>query len=113
MADAAPSAPDSGHPPAVRLADHPRAARSIPRVRSWAALIGFGVTVWVGQTMHLPFVELAIRAILIGMAAWVVGWLGAQAVWRQIIFAEIAAAKRAARTADQELTEQLKSTLER
>ncbi|MEN0012896.1 MAG: hypothetical protein AAGC46_06010 [Solirubrobacteraceae bacterium] len=75
----------------VHIAGHPRAMRSIARVRAWGALIGFGVALYFGHKAGLTFVELMVRAILIGAAGYLVAWAGAQGVWRQIIFAELAA----------------------
>ncbi len=95
---------DDGHIP-VRLADHPRASKSIPRIRAWGAVVGFAVAAYFGDKAGLPFVDLVIRSILIGMATSLVVWAGAQAVWKQIVFAEIASARKEAAEKQKELIE--------
>jgi hypothetical protein len=102
---------DDGHVP-VRLADHPRASRSIAGVRSWAAVIGFSVAAYFSYKAGLPFVDLVIRSILIGMATSLVCWAGAQAVWKQIVFAEIATARKEAAEKQKELIEALEQAKE-
>ncbi|MBJ7472422.1 MAG: hypothetical protein JHD16_14035 [Solirubrobacteraceae bacterium] len=97
-------APADGHIP-VRLADHPRASRSIPRIRAWGAVIGFGVAAYFGDKAGLPFVDLVLRSILIGFATGLAVWAGAQAVWKQIVFAEIAVARKEAAEKQKELIE--------
>lgn len=91
-----------GHIP-VRIADHPRAVRSISRARAWGAVIGFGVAAFFGDRIGLPFVDLVVRSILIGAASYLVVWAGAQAVWRQIVFAEIAIKRKEALEKQQDL----------
>ena len=102
---------EDGHIP-VRLADHPRAAPSIARIRAWAALIGFAVAVYFGNKAGLPFVDLVIRSILIGLATSLAVWAGAQAVWKQIVFAEIAAARKEANEKQREIIEALEQAKE-
>lgn len=88
-----------------RIGDHPRARHSIARARAWGALLGFGIAAYVGNHVSLPFVDLVVRAILIGALTSLVVWAGAQAIWRQIIFAEIAIARKAAVEQQRELIE--------
>ena len=99
---------EDGHIP-VRLKDHPRAAQSIARVRAWGAVLGFAVAAWFGNKAGLPFVDLVIRSILIGMATSLVVWAGAQAVWKQIVFAEIAKARKEALEKQQELIDAIEN----
>ena len=98
---------DAGDKPEIRLAEHPGAARSIPRVRAWAGLSGFVLAALLGNQAGLPFIDLVLRALLIGTACLLVAWVVAQAVWKQIVFAEIAAARKRAREAHQALLDEL------
>ncbi len=95
-----------GHIP-IRIADHPRARRSIARVRAWGALIGFGLAAYLGNKAGLPFVDLVLRSIGIGMASYLVAWAGAQAVWKQIVFAELAVRRRDVAETQQALLDKL------
>lgn len=80
----------------ITLANHPRAMRSIETLRAWAGVLGFGLTMVLGWRAGVPFVELTARSIAIGAAAYLVMWAGAQSVWKQIVYAEVAAARRRA-----------------
>lgn len=91
-----------GHIP-IRIADHPRASRSIARIRAWGALVGFALAAYLGYKAGLTFIDLVIRAIGIGIASYLVAWAGAQAVWKQIVFAEVALRRREANEAQQKL----------
>lgn len=102
---------DDGHIP-VRLADHPRASRSIAQVRAWGAVLGFAVAAYFSNKAGLPFVDLVIRSILIGMATSLVLWAGAQAIWKQIVFAEIATARKEANEKQREIIEALEQAKE-
>lgn len=99
---------EGGHIP-VRLKDHPRAAGSIQRASAWGAVIGFIVAAYFGDKAGLPFVDLVIRSILIGMASALAVRFGAQAVWKQIIFAEIAIARKEAAEKQQELIDAIEN----
>lgn len=103
-------APD-GHTP-IRLADHPRASSSIARVRAWGALVAFAVAAWLGYRMGLPFVDLVARSIVFGVAGWLVAWAAAQTVWRQLVYAEVAAARRRATEAQQAILAELADAAE-
>lgn len=99
---------EDGHVP-VRLKDHPRAAGSIQRASAWGAVIGFIVAAYFGDKAGLPFVDLVIRSILIGIVASLVVRFGAQAVWKQIIFAEIAIARKDAAEKQKELIDAIEN----
>jgi hypothetical protein len=77
-----------------RVADHPVAARQIARARAWAALIGFVVVFWLSRRAGLPVPESGGRAIVGGLAFRVLAWAAVVTVWRQLIPAQIAAARR-------------------
>lgn len=80
----------------IRIADHPRARASISRAKAWGGLIGFAITAWFSHQAGTPFVEATIRSIAIGAASSLAVWGVAQAVWKQVIFAELAARRREA-----------------
>lgn len=94
-------------PAPIRLAEHPAAARSIPRVRAWAGLVAFVASILLGEQSAVPFVDLIIRSVAIGTIAALVAWAVAQAVWKQIVFSEIAAARKRAVEAQQALLNEL------
>jgi hypothetical protein len=86
------------------IAAHPRAVRGIARAKSWGGLAGFVL----GGYLSMPTNTLAgagVRALIAGIACYVVVWAGAVFLWRRLVILEIkgreqelAAALLAART---------------
>ena len=83
--------PDAGD---VKLSAHPRAARAIPRIKSYGGIAGFALMAWLSHRSGTDFVHLALRALIGGLAAYVVTWAAAVYIWRQIVIAEIRAKAR-------------------
>jgi hypothetical protein len=77
-----------------RVSDHPIAARQIARARAWAALAGFVLTFWLSRRAGLPFPESGGRALIGGLVCRLLAWAAVVTVWRQLIPAQIAAARR-------------------
>ena len=77
-----------------RVADHPVAARQIARARAWAALGGFVLAFWLSRRAGLPFPESGGRALIGGLVCRLLAWSAVVTVWRQLIPAQIAAARR-------------------
>ena len=77
-----------------KVAEHPVAARQIARVRAWGALIGFVLAFWLSRRAGLPFPECGARAIAAGLVCRMLAWAAVVTVWRQLIPAQIAAARR-------------------
>lgn len=72
------------------IAAHPRAVRSVDRVKAWGGLVGF----FVGGYLSLPTHTLAdagLRALVAGMLCYVAAWAGAVFVWRRLVALEIKA----------------------
>jgi hypothetical protein len=80
----------------LRLVDHPRARASIARAKGWGAIAGFAIAGWYGYRMGNPFVDVVIRCILVGALTSLAVWGVAQAIWKQIVFAELAAKRKEA-----------------
>ncbi len=70
------------------IAAHPRAARGVARAKGWGGLIGFVL----GGYLSLPTNTLAaagLRALIAGVACYVVAWAGAVFVWRRLVMLEL------------------------
>ena len=70
------------------------AARQIARARAWGALIGFVLVYWLSRRAGLPFPESGGRALIGGFVCRLLAWAAVVTVWRQLIPAQIAAARR-------------------
>ena len=79
----------------IRLSQHPRAQYEIRRAKGWGGLIGCALAAYLEWKGGLPFFDIAMRALLWGVVAYVVVWFVAVQVWRQLAIAEIRAAEKA------------------
>jgi hypothetical protein len=78
----------------VRLSDHPRARRSIARSKAIGGVAGFVLGFWFASRAGLPAWDSGVRALVGGIAGYVLIWLGAVQIWRQIAIAEYRGAVR-------------------
>ena len=72
----------------VTVSKHPRARRQVRLAKGWGGLAGFAIVAAVGLRSGLPAPELALRAVLGGVAAYLVVWACAVYAWRQLVVAE-------------------------
>jgi hypothetical protein len=81
-------------PGEVRLTEHPRARHQISAAKGWAGLAGFALAGYASWHGGLPFFDTALRALLWGIAAYVVVWFCAVQVWRHLAVAEVRSAEK-------------------
>jgi hypothetical protein len=79
----------------LKLSEHPRAARHIRAAKGWGGLLGFAIVGMLSWQAGVPPFEVGVRALLAGVAGYVVAWTGAVHAWRHLAVAEIRAAHRA------------------
>ena len=77
----------------VRLEAHPRAQRSIARAKAIGGVIGFAIGLWLGSRAGLPAWDTGVRALAGGIAGWLLVWVAAVQVWKQLIIGEYRAAE--------------------
>jgi hypothetical protein len=78
----------------IKLSEHPRARRHIRMAKGWAGLVSCvfaGYASWQGGA---PFFDSAFRAILWGVAAYLLVWFCAVQVWHHFAIAEVRAAEK-------------------
>ncbi len=83
-------------PPLISLGEHPRAQEGIRRAKAAGALLGF---LAVGISMYRRGATLdqaGLRALAGGIGGWMIAWIAAVVVWRQLLIAETRAAVRRA-----------------
>lgn len=85
-----PATPETGE---VRLSGHPRARQQIRLAKSWGGLGGFALAGWAAWHGGAPPVDAALRALLWGVAAYILVWFCAVQVWRHMAIAEVKAAE--------------------
>lgn len=79
---------------AVRLSSHPRAKRQIRLAKGWAGLAGSALAGYASWRGGAPFLDTVLRALLWGVASYVLVWFCAVQVWRQLAIAEVRAAEK-------------------
>jgi hypothetical protein len=79
----------------IRLSEHPRARRHIRLAKGWAGLAGCALAGYVSWKGGAPFVDTVLRALLWGVAAYMLVWFCAVQAWRHIAIAEVRAAEKA------------------
>lgn len=80
----------------IRLRDHPRAQRQIDLARGWGGVGAFAFVALLAYGAGLPLSAVGLRALLGGIAGYVVAWGLAVMVWRHLAVAEEAAARESA-----------------
>jgi len=96
MADKKKAATEEAEPvttDVLRVAGHPRAAGSVRTIKGWAGLAGFVVTFWLSWNAGSPFYWTSLRAVVGGIVCYLVAWACALTVWRNILLAEVEAAR--------------------
>jgi hypothetical protein len=78
----------------IALSQHPRAKRHIILAKGWAGLGGCAFAGYVAWKSGLPFFDTVLRALLWGVASYLVVWFCALQVWRQLAIAEVRAAEK-------------------
>jgi hypothetical protein len=73
----------------ISIVAHPRARRSIRRIRAWTALGAFVVVLVMSHRSGVPNQEAALRALIAGLVGNLAGWACAMVVWRQLMMAEL------------------------
>jgi hypothetical protein len=78
----------------VRLSGHPRAKQQIRMAKGWAGLAGCALAGYASWHGGAPFVDTALRALLWGVAAYMLVWFCAVQVWRHLAIAEVRSAEK-------------------
>jgi hypothetical protein len=79
---------------AIRLSEHPRAKHQIRLAKGWAGLVGCALAGYASWHGGSPFFDTALRALMWGVAAYILVWFLAVQVWRQVAIAEVRAAEK-------------------
>jgi hypothetical protein len=91
----------------VALVAHPRASRSIRRMRARAGLLGLVLVTFLSLRAGVPAFDAVLRGLLGGIAAQFVAWGAGVMVWRQLVLGEIIAYRDAQLAARAEATERV------
>jgi len=73
----------------VSIASHPRARAAVRRAKGWGGLAGFGIAAYVSFSAGIPIPMVVLRAVAVGIAAYMVAWACAVTVWKYLVLAEM------------------------
>lgn len=79
---------------APRLSAHPRARRQIRAAKAWTGLIAFFLVAYTSLDAGVPMFDAGMRALTAGVGGYVLGWVAAVLVWRQLAVAELEQLRR-------------------
>jgi hypothetical protein len=92
----------------VQLQHHPRAQRQIGLAKSYAGLGALALAAYSAWHGGAAFLDVASRALMWGIAAYLLVWALAVQVWRHLAVAEVRAAERRWRESRQPDEEQVR-----
>jgi hypothetical protein len=74
--------------PEISVSAHPRASRSIRQTKAWAGLLGFALIGYLSYNAGVDAFEATVRALVAGIALYVVAWAASVAFWQRIVVHE-------------------------
>jgi hypothetical protein len=72
----------------ISVANHPQASTAIRSLKGWGGLIGFLLAGYLSLQAGVPLADLVLRALVAGIAGYMVAWCCGVAAWRAIVTAE-------------------------
>ena len=78
----------------IKLSSHPRAKHQIRLAKGWAGLAGCALAGYASWHSGAPFFDTVLRALMWGVAAYLLVWFLAVQVWRHLAIAEVRAAEK-------------------
>ena len=71
------------------VANHPRAAQAVRRAKGFGGLAGFALAAMLARGTGLPVAGVLERALISGVAGYILAWACAVTVWRHLLLAEM------------------------
>jgi len=99
--DGAPGGADASGAPSV--ANHPRASYQVRRAKGWGGIAGFVIAGYLSYKAGVPMFDVGLRALVAGIVGYMLAWMCAVTVWRQLVLAELRAAVERGQTPDPDL----------
>jgi|SRR5581483_6298634 len=81
----------------LSVASHPRASASVRQIKGWGGLLAFGITAYLSLSHGVSPDVAGMRALVAGVAGYMVSYGCAVVVWRQLMIAEVRAKLEASR----------------
>ena len=75
--------------PGASVAGHPRAAAAVKRAKGFGGIAGFALAAFISRSAGITLVQVLERALLAGIAGYLLAWACAVTVWRHVVLAEL------------------------
>lgn len=75
----------------LSVAGHPRAAAQVNRAKGLGGIVCFLITAYYSYKAGVPLDQVALRAVGVGVAGYMLAWACAVTVWRHLVLAELRA----------------------
>src|ERR1700722_4393454 len=76
-------------PVGISVAGHPRAGGYVRRAKGWGGLVGFAIAAYLSLQAAVPIATAGERALIAGVAGYLVAWACSVTVWRHLVLAEL------------------------
>jgi hypothetical protein len=76
----------------ISVAGHPHAAAQVRRAKGFGGVSFFLITAYFSFKAGVPADQVAVRALIGGIGGYLLAWMCAVTVWRQLVLAELRAA---------------------
>jgi hypothetical protein len=73
----------------LSVAGHPTAKGHVRRAKGAGGLIGFALAAILSFKASVPIAEVGERALIAGVAGYLIGWAASVTIWRQLMIAEL------------------------
>lgn len=100
------------NPDRIALAEYPRAQASIARWKGIGGMVAFAVVGLISLRAGVPFFDSGLRALVAGVAGYVIAWFCAVQVWRHVAVAEVRTKQVEALRRQQQMLEELEAARE-
>lgn len=95
------SGPSAANGPSV--ANHPRARYQVRRAKGWGGIAGFVIAGYLSYKAGVPTFDVGVRALVAGIVGYMLAWMCAVTVWRQLVIAELRSALESSQVPDPDL----------
>jgi hypothetical protein len=79
-------APDQGM---LSIASDPRAGAQVRRAKGWGGLIAFVLAGYLSIKANVPIADAGLRALIAGLAGYLLAWACSVTIWRQLLTAQV------------------------
>jgi hypothetical protein len=86
----------------ISVAGHPRAVAQVRRAKGLGGVGFFAIAAYLSYKAGVPADQVALRAIAVGIAGYMLAWACSVTIWRHLVLAELRAAVESGRATFQQ-----------